>query len=372
MSAGLYIHVPFCKSKCPYCDFYSLRYDPDAAKKYADAVVDEIATSRRSAEYTQGFSFEFDSVYFGGGTPSAVGGDILTDMLNAARENYVISSDCEITAECNPSSSDSELFSALAGAGFNRISLGMQSSSDGERRALGRTADAARVKQAVTAAHRAGIENISLDIMIGIPEQTVQSLIESAKFCIELGVKHISAYMLKIEPGTVFDRMGDRLILPDEDEVCDMYLALTDFLSHSGMEQYEISNFSYPGFESRHNLKYWRLEEYLGIGPSAHSFIGNSRFYYGRDCEKFIDGGSVLFESDGGDENEFIMLRLRLSEGLKNSDYKARFGSDIPKKVFDKAETFQKQGLTLCSDGRIRLTPKGFLLSNYVISRLIY
>ena len=372
MSAGLYIHIPFCKSKCPYCDFYSLRYDENTAEIYADAVIDEIKTGRRAREFTQDFSFEFDTVYFGGGTPSALGGERLARMLSAARQNYKISPESEITAECNPSSSDEKLFCTLADSGFNRISLGMQSAADNERRALGRTADSTKVRQAVTDAKRAGIDSISLDLMIGIPNQSMESLIDSAKFCLELGVKHISAYMLKIEPGTVFDKMGGRLILPDEDAVCDMYLGLIRFLEENGMRQYEISNFAQPGFESRHNLKYWRLDEYLGIGPAAHSFIKDKRFYYERDCEGFVGGGRAVFESDGGDENEFIMLRLRLSDGLKDEDYLARYGVHLPEKILDTAAKLATKGLVICGDGGIRLTKNGFLLSNYVISQLIY
>lgn len=372
MGAGLYIHIPFCKSKCPYCDFYSLRYDENTARRYTDAVTDEIKTGRRTAEFTRGFSFKFDSVYFGGGTPSALGGESLAKMLSAARTYYKISRESEITAECNPSSSDERLFYTLAEAGFNRVSLGMQSAVDGERRSLGRTADSSRVRQAVTDAKKAGIDNISLDMMIGIPGQSTESLKDSAKFCLELGVKHISAYMLKVEPGTVFDRMGDKLILPDEDDVCDMYLGLIGFLEENGMKQYEISNFARPGFESRHNLKYWRLDEYLGIGPAAHSFVNGRRFYYERDCENFINGGSAVFESDGGDENEFIMLRLRLADGLKNKDFAARYGTDLPQKIFDRAAELEKNGLVTCRDGAVKLTGNGFLLSNYVISQLIY
>ena len=316
MNAGLYIHVPFCMSKCPYCDFYSLRYNGDSALKYAESVIDEIETNVRGAEFTV----------------------------------------------------DSEFFKKLNFYGVNRVSLGMQSSSDIERRKLGRLADSNKVRQAVSDAQRAGIENISLDIMIGIPSQSEKTLLKSAKFCIDSGVKHVSAYMLKVEPGTHFAKMGDKLVLPGEDEVCDMYLSLCGYLEENGMKQYEISNFSYKSYESRHNLKYWLDENYLGIGPAAHSFINNSRFYYKRDIDSFIKGEKALFESYGGDFNEFVMLRLRLADGLKETDVKKRFGFGIPKKMRRKCAEFEKAGLLVSDENGIRLTKNGFLLSNCIIS----
>ena len=370
MNAGLYIHVPFCMSKCPYCDFYSLRYNGDSALKYAESVIDEIETNVRGAEFTKDFDFKFDTVYFGGGTPSVLGADIIGKILNSARKNYKISENCEITVECNPSTVDSEFFKKLNFYGVNRVSLGMQSSSDIERRKLGRLADSNRVGQSVSDAQRAGIENISLDIMIGIPSQSEKTLLESAKFCIDSGVKHVSAYMLKVEPGTHFAKMGDKLVLPGEDEVCDMYLSLCGCLEENGMKQYEISNFSYKSYESRHNLKYWLDENYLGIGPAAHSFINNSRFYYKRDIDSFIKGEKALFESYGGDFNEFVMLRLRLADGLKETDVKKRFGFGIPKKIRRKCCEFEKAGLLVSDENGIRLTKNGFLLSNCIIASL--
>lgn len=370
MSAGLYIHVPFCMSKCPYCDFYSLRYNGDSALKYAESVIDEIETNVRGAEYTEDFDFKFDTVYFGGGTPSVLGADIIGKILDSARKNYNIDKNSEITVECNPSTVDSEFFKKLNSYGVNRVSLGMQSSSDTERRKLGRLADSNKVRQAVSEAQRAGIENISLDIMIGIPSQSEKTLLESAKFCIDSGVKHVSAYMLKVEPGTHFAKMGDKLVLPGEDEVCDMYLSLCGYLEENGIKQYEISNFSYKSYESRHNLKYWLDENYLGIGPAAHSFINNSRFYYERDIDSFIKGKKALFESNGGDFNEFVMLRLRLSDGLKEADVKKYFGFEIPVDMRRKCSEFEKAGLLISDESGIRLTKSGFLLSNYIIASL--
>ncbi len=370
MSAGLYIHVPFCISKCPYCDFYSLKYNEDSAEEYALSVIDEIETGRRSGEFTRDFDFKFDTVYFGGGTPSVLGARTLGKILDSARKNYRIDENSEITVECNPSAVDYEFFRKLDFYGVNRISLGMQSVADVERRGLGRLADSKTVKKAVNDAQAAGIDNISLDIMIGIPFQSEKTLLESADFCLDSGVKHVSAYMLKIEPGTHFAKMGGKLILPDEDETCDMYLSLCEYLEENGMIQYEISNFSRESYESRHNLKYWLDCEYLGIGPAAHSFTSGKRFYFERDIDSFITGGMAKFESYGGDFNEFTMLRLRLADGLNDSDVKSRFGFSIPDEMRKKCAEFENAGLLVSDEKGIRLTKSGFLLSNYIIASL--
>ncbi len=363
--AGLYIHIPFCDGKCPYCDFYSFRTDEEGKDAYVSALCREI--KRKSEDY----SFCADTVYFGGGTPSVLGAKRLNRIFEEICKYFSPAADGEITAECNPSSSDRAFFSDIAESGFNRISMGMQSFVDGERKILGRRGSGKDVLKRVEEAERAGIENVSLDLMLGIPLQTMQSFSQSLSACIEAGVPHISGYMLKIEEGTPFYNMRESLPLPDEDAVCDMYLQMCETFGKAGIEQYEVSNFAVKGKESLHNLKYWRCEEYLGIGPSAHSFMDGKRFFYPRDTEKFIRAPEIVSDGEGGDFEEYAMLALRLKEGLKESETLRRFGFGIPEKVYEVAEKFEKTGLLNITDEGINLSPDGFLLSNAIIGEMI-
>ena len=339
---GLYFHIPFCKSKCPYCDFFSVKYDKELAEKYVERLCGEI----------EKYNGAFDTIYFGGGTPSILESSLIGKIINAAKEQFEISDNCEITVECNPSKNLEKDFEAYAAFGVNRISLGMQSARNEERFALGRAAGQAEVKKAVNDAKKAGISNISLDVMLGTPKQTLQSLDETFAFIEKADVTHISAYMLKIEEGTIFHKMQDKLKLPDDDTVSQMYLKTIDALKALGFNQYEISNFSKPGFESRHNLKYWKLEDYLGIGATAHSLIKGKRFYYDENFNRCYDG-------EGGSIEEKIMLGLRLNKGIE-------------KKLITKDYSqFVKAGLITETENRVALTKQGMLVSNYIISELI-
>lgn len=340
--SGLYFHIPFCKSKCPYCDFYSVKFDEASARQYVQEICDEI-------KQYQGI---FDTVYFGGGTPSILPPELIGKILDCAREQFEISDNAEITVECNPSKDLSEDFKKYASYGVNRISLGMQSAVDSERFALGRVAGKNEVERTINYARQSGIENISLDLMLGTPKQTIDSLDYSFDFIKSMGVPHVSAYMLKIEEGTKFYQMRDRLVLPDDDIVGEMYLKTVETLASFGIEQYEISNFAVPGFESRHNTKYWTLTPYLGIGKSAHSFWNGRRFFYDREWNKIDDG-------TGGDKEEQIMLGLRLAKG-------------IDKSLVDRDCTdFVKMGYVADLGERIALTPKGMLVSNTIINYII-
>ncbi len=314
---------------------------------------------------------EVDTVYFGGGTPSAFGGERIATILDFIGENYNLISP-EITVECNPSSVDSDFFAVVSAAGVNRISMGMQSAVTAERRALGRLSDTEQVKSAITLAHSAGIGNISLDIMLGVPHQTKESLDESIDFLLSAGIDHISAYMLKIEEGTPFYKSRNSLALPDEDEVCDLYLHAARRFEAAGFRQYEISNFAQKGKESRHNLKYWHCEEYLGIGPSAHSYLHGKRFYYPRDFDAFLRGNDPIPDGEGGSREEHIMLALRLTEGLVFDKFKDRFATEISTDIIKKAERFAHMGLAICDEKHIALTKEGFLLSNTIISHLLW
>ena len=362
---GIYIHIPFCIRKCPYCDFYSFTANESKKDSYLQAVLLCLG------KWKEKISDEIDTVYFGGGTPSVFGEKRISQVLSYIKESYKLTDDAEITVECNPSSVSAEFFAEIKNAGVNRISMGMQSAVDKERLTLGRLSDTAQVKNAVVMAKNAGIDNISLDIMLGVPHQTMESLDESIDFLLSLEIPHISAYMLKVEEGTPFDKMGDSLILPDEDTVAQMYLHTSERLSSAGYNHYEISNFAQYGKESRHNNRYWKGQDYIGIGPSAHSFFGGERFYYERDFDAFISGAAPTSDGFGGDKEEYIMLRLRLSEGLIFSEYEKNFGEKISEDVIENMRKYQKADLLHIDDKGIRLTPKGFLLSNVIIGEIL-
>ncbi len=358
---GLYLHIPFCKGKCPYCDFYSIYPKEETVDAYASALIRNIDREDRI----------YDTVYFGGGTPSLLGAERIAKIMSHIRRT----DNCEVTLECNPSDTGSVNsdfdFYKVAESGINRISMGLQSAVDFERKALGRRAGCEDVERAIERIFKSGISNISLDLMLGIPFQTSESLRKSIDFCVSSGAKHISTYILKIEEGTSFYKKRNELILPDEDETCELYLQTVSSLASNGFKQYEISNFAKNGFESRHNLKYWRCEEYLGIGAAAHSFVDGRRFFYGRSAEDFINDVPPTDDGAGGDEEEFVMLALRLSEGLNEKKFSDKYGKSLPEAFGKKAEFLIEKGFLKYSYGAYSLTENGFLLSNSVICELI-
>ncbi len=361
MNKGLYIHVPFCLSKCPYCDFYSVAFDSDTAKQYKDAVI-------RNLRYylSQNSELRFDTVYFGGGTPILLWQEIC-DIMDEIQP--YITENAEVTIEANPCCTDENALCSLKRHNANRISFGLQSGNDIELKALGRRHNAKVGADAVNMAYKAGFENISGDIMLGIPLQTKESLVETIDYMTSLPLTHISAYLLKIEPNTPFAKK--ELELPDDDGYADIYLETVSRLADKGYKQYEISNFAKPGAESRHNLKYWRCKEYLGIGPAAHSYYNGERFAVGRDLKAFTESKvqpAVITEREGGDYEEWAMLKLRLSEGLDFSTAKERFG--ISKEDILKKCRLIPGKLYEADDKAIRLTPEGFLVSNAVIGIL--
>lgn len=357
MVRGLYIHIPFCRGKCPYCDFYSVNRT-DTAAEYVAALLR--AMSNRSAQAA--LRGTFDTLYIGGGTPTAIDDELLVKLIQNAQENFLMPK-AEITVECNPRRDLSATFRTLAAAGVNRISMGMQSAVDTERRALGRNARAADVRANVIAAKNAGITNISLDLMLGIPGMTMDSLQKSIDFIKEANVPHISAYLLKIEEGTRFFEIRDQLALPDEDTVCALYLETVRQLEAAGLRQYEISNFARPGYESRHNLKYWRCEEYLGFGASAHSFFDGRRFYYPDDLDAFIRAPQPIDDGPGGGKEEELLLGLRLREGVRMDSFN--------KKMPEKAQVLSDMGFLRIQNGRVCMTPEGYLVSNEIIAQLL-
>ncbi len=348
---GLYIHVPFCVRKCRYCDFYSVT-DLSLTDLYTSAVIRNIKAC----------GYSFDTVYFGGGTPSLLTPQQIGAILSAA----VIAPNAEISMECNPNSVTENYLREVRLAGVNRLSFGVQSFDDNELKMLGRLHNSAQAIKAIETAKKVGFNNISADLMLAVSGQTFDSLRRSLDAVAKLPLTHISAYMLKVEEGTPL--AADKKLLaqiPDEDDTADMYLEAVQKLGEAGFEQYEISNFARDGFECRHNLKYWRCEEYLGIGPAAHSFINGKRFACPKDLKKFIfsEIQDTITLDDGGSAEEKAMLALRLTkEGLLLDEYP---------EAERRAEMLIKGGLLKKEEGTLRLTPEGCLVSNQIICRLI-
>ena len=348
---GIYIHIPFCKSKCGYCDFCS--HPPASAQeieRYLNALLLHMQDfSAAAADYT------VDTVYFGGGTPTLLTAKQLCTLLDCMRDAFALEKSAEITTEANPGTVDRRALRTLRKGGFNRISFGLQSADDAELRALGRIHTAADLARSYDDARRAGFENINLDLMYGIPQQTRESFRRSLDFVRDLDPEHLSVYGLKIEEGTPFYAARDRLPLPDEETEYNMYFDAQRTLTDAGYEHYEISNFARPGFRSRHNLRYWLDEKYLGFGVAAHSYFNNQRYAYTTDIDAYIremesptELASILTECTDIDrftrETEYVMLRLRLFDGISLSAYRQTFGRDFLAKYGKKLERYLAGG----------------------------
>lgn len=362
-SAGIYIHVPFCLRKCPYCAFYSVKYCADTAQRYKEAVI------RNIVGYGERYRgcLPVDTVYFGGGTPSLLSPFEVSEILESIRRSFRLSPGAEITLEVNPCTVDLSHMEGYARAGINRVSIGVQSANDEELKLLGRLHNFSDAREAVIAARQAGITNISCDLMIGTPGQTLESVIDSAKKIASLGAEHISCYLLKIEEGTPYDCGKIKALVADDDLSSDMYLAVCRELRALGFERYEISNFCRPGMRSRHNMKYWLREDYLGIGPSAHSFMYGRRFYAPSELDSFISSPMQTELEEGSVDplEEYVMLSLRLIDGLSYSELGSLGGdADAASK---RAEKFVGGGLAESDGRRLWLTDKGALVSNGVI-----
>lgn len=372
---GIYVHIPFCRSKCEYCDFYSIGggRSKELMDRYLHALVTHIREAAALApDYT------VDSVYFGGGTPSFFGADGLKRVFAEIDRRFNLSRDCEVTFEANPDSVNAITLKKLHAAGFNRMSLGVQNDTDEVLKALGRPHNYQQAVQAVEQARAAGFENISVDLMFGLPNQSREKWMNTLRHVLDLKPDHISCYGLKVEPGTPLYNYRDGANLPDDDAQADMYLYAVETLESFGYGQYEISNFAREGMACRHNLKYWTGGEYLGFGPAAASDFAGKRFTARADIETYIQGvlgkGVILSECETiaprERAGEYLMLRLRISAGIEEKEYTSRFL--LPFEPLERALTlYAEKGLAKKDEGRWRLTPKGLLLSNQIIGALL-
>lgn len=369
-SLGIYLHIPFCIRKCNYCDFCSF---PDASGACIGAYADELI-KRITAFFARYGKRRADTVYFGGGTPTLMPAECFEGVLAALKNCFDISKDAEITVECNPASIEREGLTKLRALGINRISIGLQSANDDELFLLGRLHSFEDFKRTFFSAREAGFDNISVDLMHGIPNQTRESFLKTLSQIIKIAPEHISAYGLKIEEGTAFFRNRSSLLLPDEDAEAELYALCCEELSKGGYLQYEISNFAIAGKESRHNLKYWQLDDYIGFGVAAHSCFLGERFGNSRDIEAFLRGEDICCErekiSDKAFLDEYVMLSLRLAQGIDMSEFFKLANKEF-KKAFPMVNAYIKGGFMTESDKRIAFTTKGFLVSNVILSEML-
>ena len=373
-SLGIYVHIPFCRSKCEYCDFYSLggARNKELMDRYLGAVLAHIREAAPSA-----IGYEVDTVYFGGGTPSFFGASGLDRIFAEIDRRFDVSRDAEVTLEANPDSVTLPMLTRLRRSGFSRISIGVQSDSDEQLKALGRPHNYKQAQQAVMLARRAGFDNISVDLMFGLPNQSREQWMQTLRNIIDLKTEHISCYGLKVEPGTRLWEYKDCANLPDDDAQADMYFYAVETLEEFGYHQYEISNFAKDGYVCRHNLKYWMGDEYLSFGPCAASDFAGKRFTIEPDLEKYINGvmnkGIVLSECETVPlrerAGEYLMLRLRTVDGVEAGEYTRSFL--LPFEPIEKAlQVLEKNELAVQENGRWHLTPRGFMLSNPILVKL--
>ena len=373
---GLYIHIPFCKQKCNYCDFYSLGCQESKIPNYINALCEHI--KREAPLYKD---YEFDTIFLGGGTPSLIEPKDFKKLVDTIKKHLKITQDAEFSLEANPGTLTKDKLNCYKPNGVNRISIGLQSTNDDELKCLGRIHDLEKFKESYTLAKECGISNINVDIMYGLPNQGLEDFKKTIKDVCEFNPEHISAYCLKIEENTPFYKMRESLILPNDDEEYEMYIYLCNELQNNGYEQYEISNFSKKGLRCVHNLKYWLSKEYIGFGPSAHSYFNGKRYFYEENIENYIkslecvdnlpkkhyEEETILKENS---KDEYVMLKMRLSDGIADDEFKERFGTSFISEYPSIAD-YISGGYIKLKNGAYSFTPKGFFVSNYILSNIL-
>ncbi len=354
--AGVYIHIPYCESKCHYCNFYSIGGKKNVPNEYISAIVRDIKNANIKAPV--------ETVYFGGGTPSLLSAQQVGTILSA----LYIKSDAEITLEANPGTVDLNVLSAYRKLGVNRLSLGIQTASNSSLKRINRLHTSAQSEQILQMAAKAGFVNISADLMLCLPNYTLEEMhktINLIKDC-----THISAYILKIEENSFFGKNPPDN-LPSEDTTADFYLACVNELEKLSFKQYEISNFAKVNYESRHNLLYWNCEDYYAFGPCSHGCINGKRFYTPKGIKQYIKTAQPLIYEGHADYTDYIMLQLRLNKGLNFNTLKARYNIEFTKEQIEFCKTLHKNNLAILSANTLKLTPKGMLLQNSILSELI-
>lgn len=354
---GIYIHIPFCEKKCSYCNFYSIAFNNKIKGEYINALINEIKSYEKENK-------TINSLYFGGGTPSILDIKDIEKIMLALKSSFKFYENTEITIEANPNTATLNKLLKYRKIGINRISFGVQSFIDIELEKLERTHNKIVAINAIENAITANFNNISIDLMIGIPLQTRKSFFKTLEIATNLNINHISLYQLKIEPNTKFFKFPPKNLL-NADEVANLYILACEFLESKNFKQYEISNFAKKNKQSKHNLKYWTLKEYLGFGPSAHSFYNNKRFYHEDSLINYIKNPLKIVEEEKNLNFEWLILNLRLKKGISIADLKSKnfYTKNFEKKILK----LKKEGLAELKNNRLNLTPKGMLLQNSII-----
>ena len=370
---GIYIHIPFCKSKCFYCDFNSYANHEELVDVYVDALKKEINSANDNRVVP--------SIYIGGGTPSYIDGKYIAEILELIRAKFNVSTDAEITIEANPGTVDRNKLNIYKDYGVNRISFGLQTCQDKLLKSIGRIHTFEEAKSGYLLARECGFSNISLDLMFGLPGQSMDDLRYSLERIIELNPEHISTYSLKVEENTVFGKQQreGKLILPDEDLERKMYYSIKNELKIVGYEHYEISNFAKKSYQSRHNNSYWEGQDYLGFGAGASSLYNNLRYSNEGDIRKYIDkisNNEQFYEieeilDEKAKLSEAMILGLRKLKGVSKIDIKEKLGYDILEVYSDEITKLLRLGLLIQEGDRIRLTDKGLDLANQVFMEFI-
>jgi oxygen-independent coproporphyrinogen-3 oxidase len=387
--AGIYIHIPFCRSRCSYCDFATGAYEGQLAERYVCALTKEIATFEHAPEAThlphavrRAASLDVDTIYFGGGTPSLLAPAQVERILRAVHERFRVAADAEVTLELNPGTVTAETVAGFRAAGINRASFGLQTFDDEQLRRLGRTHTAADARRTLSILRDAGFDNVSFDLIAGLPGQTLQEWAENMDAALALRPAHLSLYLLEVHSGTPLAaqlREG-RWPQPDPDVAAEMYQLLVERTREAGYEHYEISNFCLKGREARHNLKYWTGAPYYGFGSSAHSYDGaRLRWSNERDaaryCELLETRGSAVFETNELSERdagaEALFLGLRLMRGVDLEAHQVQFGTDVRREYAADLSRFREADLVELDGDLLRLTPSGVLLSNEVFAAFV-
>jgi oxygen-independent coproporphyrinogen-3 oxidase len=384
-SHAVYIHVPFCTTKCTYCAFNTYTNLENLVQPYTDAVTNELVSVAQSQPRTP-----VHTIFFGGGTPSLLTPAQFDQILSAIRQHYVLDDDAEISLEANPNDITRPYLEALRAVGLNRISIGMQSAIESELQMFARRHDNDAVVRAVSAARQAGFANLNLDLIYGIPHQTLANWEQTLSQAIALQPDHLSLYALGLEEGTPMAAWVDRgrLPEPDDDLAADMYELASDVLARAGYEQYEISNWARPGYECRHNLQYWTNDPYIGVGPGAHGFAGGTRYSVLLSPQRYVkalmgeptpyafprtaatDEANVLDRD--AEIAETLIMSLRLTKrGVPRAEFAQRFGTDLVDLHRDVIEKFVRQGLLEVDAERVRITERGRLLSNMIFRELV-
>lgn len=374
-NSAIYIHIPFCDHKCIYCDFYSI-ITTDNIQSFLSALKKEISYYSSSYNSDRNIS----SVFFGGGTPSLMEPDYIDEIISCLKRNFNIYKDAEITLETNPGTVDKEKLKAFKNTGINRISIGIQSFDENELKFLTRIHDSQTAINTVYDAAEAGFNNISIDLIFNLPDQTKERWKNNLETAIELPIKHLSAYSLILEKGTILNKMvlDGKVTIQDEDYDADLYETTIEFLASKGFYQYEVSNFAKPGYECLHNNAYWKYKDYLGFGPSAHSFVQNKRWWNFTSLKKYIsevyqkNNALMNFEilDDTQQHEEYVMLALR-SSGLNLNEYKNRFSDDWITKNNQYLIKLSEENYLQMDQLKIKLTPKGYAVCDEILKNIL-